>query len=39
VVEAKVRLAVPKPKIGNFPESVKPHLETPESFIGDIRLT
>lgn len=38
MVEAKVTLVVPKPIIEKFPESVQPHLQTLESFIGDMRL-
>lgn len=38
MIEAKVTLVVPKPIIEKFPESVQPHLQTLESFIGDMRL-
>lgn len=38
MVEAKVQLVVPQPIIGKFPKSVQPHLQTLESFIGDIRV-
>ena len=38
MIEAKVTLVVPKPIIEKFPESVRPHLQTLESFIGDMRL-
>lgn len=38
MVEAKVTLVVPQPIIGSFPKSVQPHLQTLESFIGDMRL-
>ena len=36
--EAGVQLVVPAPLFNKFPESVQPHLQTLESFIGDIRL-
>ncbi|MGK9086391.1 type II restriction endonuclease [Brucella intermedia] len=38
MVDAKVTLVVPKPIIEKFPTSVQPHLQTLESFIGDMRL-
>lgn len=38
MVEAKVQLVVPKPLIEKFPKSVQPHIQTLESFIGDVRL-
>lgn len=38
MIDAKVTLVVPKPIIEKFPESVQPHLQTLESFIGDMRL-
>jgi len=38
MVDAKVTLVVPKPIIEKFPASVQPHLQTLESFIGDMRL-
>ncbi|UXN76095.1 type II restriction endonuclease (plasmid) [Devosia sp. A8/3-2] len=38
MIEAKVTLVVPKPIVEKFPESVQPHLQTLESFIGDMRL-
>lgn len=38
VMDAKVRLVVPQPIIEKFPRSVQPHLQTLESFIGDVRL-
>ncbi|MCW8952194.1 MAG: type II restriction endonuclease [Rhodospirillales bacterium] len=36
--EANVRLVVPEPLVSDYPKSVRPHLQTLESFIGDIRL-
>jgi hypothetical protein len=38
MIEAKVRLVVPAKIIEYYPKSVRPHLQTLESFIGDIRL-
>lgn len=38
MVDAKVALVVPKTIIEKFPGSVQPHLQTLESFIGDMRL-
>jgi hypothetical protein len=38
MTEAKVRLVVPAPLVASYPASVQPHLQTLESFIGDIRL-
>jgi len=38
MVEAKVTLVVPKPIIDKFPKSVQPHIQTLESFIGDMRV-
>jgi hypothetical protein len=38
MVDAKVTLVVPQPIIEKFPSSVQPHLQTLESFIGDMRL-
>lgn len=38
MVDAKVKLVVPKPIIDKFPVSVQPHIQTLESFIGDMRL-
>jgi hypothetical protein len=35
---AKVQLVVPRPLIEKYPKSVRPHLQTLESFIGDVRL-
>jgi len=35
---ARVRLVVPEPLINRYPKSVRPHLQSLESFIGDIRL-
>lgn len=36
--EAQVQLVVPAPLIASYPEAVRPHLQTLESFIGDVRL-
>ena len=36
--EAQVQLVVPEPLIKSYPKSVRPHLQTLESFIADIRL-
>jgi hypothetical protein len=33
-----VQLVVPEPLINSYPPSVRPHLQTLESFIGDVRL-
>jgi hypothetical protein len=38
MVEAKVQLVVPAKLIDSFPKAVRPHLQTLESFIGDVRL-
>lgn len=38
MIDAKVTLVVPKSIAEKFPESVQPHLQTLESFIGDMRL-
>lgn len=38
MVEAKVQLVVPAKLIDSFPKPVRPHLQTLESFIGDVRL-
>jgi hypothetical protein len=38
MIDARVTLVVPKPIIDKFPASVQPHLQTLESFIGDMRL-
>ena len=38
MVEAGVQLVVPEPLKRAFPPSVQEHLQTIESFIGDIRL-
>jgi len=38
MIDAKVQLVVPQPLIEKFPRSVQPHLQTLESFIGDVRL-
>ncbi|HXQ74694.1 MAG TPA: type II restriction endonuclease [Pyrinomonadaceae bacterium] len=36
--EAQVQLVVPGPLIKSYPETIRPHLQTLESFIGDVRL-
>ncbi|MBC2712850.1 MAG: type II restriction endonuclease [Desulfosarcina sp.] len=36
--EAQVQLVVPVPLLKAFPRTVQPHLQTFESFIGDVRL-
>ncbi|BCJ90509.1 type II restriction endonuclease [Terrihabitans soli] len=38
MVDAKVQLVVPAPLIEKFPKSVRPYLQTFESFIADVRL-
>jgi hypothetical protein len=38
MVNEHVRLVVPEPLIDRYPKSVRPNLQTLESFIGDIRL-
>jgi len=38
MVDAKVRLVVPAKIIDAYPKSIRPHLQTLESFIGDVRL-
>lgn len=38
MVNAKVRLVVPAKIIESYPKSIRPHLQTLESFIGDLRL-
>ena len=38
MVDCKVQLVVPAKLIDSFPKAVRPHLQTLESFIGDIRL-
>jgi hypothetical protein len=38
MVEAQVQLVVPAPLIDSYPKSVRPHLQTVESFIADVRL-
>jgi hypothetical protein len=37
MVKAKVQLVVPTPIISSFPKNVRPHLQSFESFIGDVR--
>lgn len=38
MTEAGVKLVVPKPVIQSYHDSIKPHLMTLESFIGEVRL-
>ncbi|AMV17420.1 type II restriction endonuclease [Planctomyces sp. SH-PL14] len=38
MTEAGIRLVVPTPIIGKFPSQVRPHLQSLESFIADVRL-
>jgi hypothetical protein len=38
MVEARVRLVVPAELVKKYPAAVRPHLQTLESFIGDVRL-
>lgn len=38
MVDARVKLVVPQPIIEKFPRSVQPHIQTLESFIGDVRI-
>lgn len=38
MADASVQLVVPEPLVTKFPKSVQPHLQSLESFIGDIRL-
>lgn len=38
MTDSKIRLVVPAPLISSYPNSVQPHLQTLESFIGDVRL-
>ena len=38
MTEAGVQLVIPAPLIDSFPKAVQPHLQTLESFIGDVRL-
>ena len=38
MTEAGIQLVVPAPLFNKFPKSVRPHLQTFESFIGDVRL-
>ena len=38
MVDAQVQLVVPAPLIKRYPKSVRPHLQTLESFIADVRL-
>ncbi|WP_408869267.1 hypothetical protein [Commensalibacter melissae] len=36
--ESNVRLVVPKPLINKYPLEIQGHLQTLESFVGDVRL-
>ena len=38
MTDAGVRLVVPRPTIQKFAKSIRPHLQTLESFIADVRL-
>lgn len=38
MTQARVRLVVPAGLTGSYPRTVQPHLQTLESFIGDVRL-
>jgi hypothetical protein len=38
MVDSKVQLVVPAKLAGAFPKPIRPHLQTLESFIGDVRL-
>ncbi|MEG3166446.1 type II restriction endonuclease [Sphingomonas sp. PB2P19] len=38
MTEAGVQLVIPEKLIDSFPQAVQPHLQTLESFIGDVRL-
>lgn len=38
MVQAQVQLVVPSKLTTKFPQSIRPHLQTLESFIGDVRL-
>ena len=38
MTDAGVRLVVLEPLVTKYPKSVQPHLQTLESFIGDVRL-
>ena len=38
MTDAGVRLVVPRPKIQKFAKSIRPHLQTLESFIADVRM-
>lgn len=38
MTEAGVQLVVPRQRVESFPQAVRPHLQTLESFIGDMRL-
>jgi hypothetical protein len=38
MIGAGVQLVVPTQRVESFPAAVQPHLQTLESFIGDVRL-
>ena len=38
MTEARVQLVVPTPLKDSYAKSIQPHLQTLESFIGDVRL-
>lgn len=38
MTDANVRLVIPAPLMGFYPAAIRPHLQTLESFIGDVRL-
>ena len=38
MTEARVQLVVAAPLVSAYPNAVQPHLQTLESFMGDIRL-
>jgi hypothetical protein len=38
MTDARIQLVVPEPLISAFPKSIQPHLQSLESFIGDVRL-
>ncbi|WP_230988275.1 type II restriction endonuclease [Bathymodiolus japonicus methanotrophic gill symbiont] len=38
MINAGVQLVVPEPVVSAYPKSIQPHLQTLESFIGDVRI-
>ena len=38
MTDAQMQLVVPAPLVSSYPSTVQPHLQTLESFIGDVRL-